>query len=70
MMARGECLEWIVLYRSWSTEVRELLMLMIGRKTVRSEGVAREESGGSCDSGHYSIRKSRRRQDGGRLADC
>jgi len=52
MMARGECPKWIVLYRGWSTVLRELVMLVEDRKTVVvGSGV---ESGGSCDGGHCS----------------
>jgi len=57
MVAGAECLKWFVDDHSWSTVVRELLMLMEGRKTVLvgCEGMARGvESGGSYNCGHYS----------------
>jgi hypothetical protein len=60
MMARGECFKWIVvLYRSWSTVLRNVVLVMEGSKlvVVRSESVARGvESRGNCESGHCSIR--------------
>jgi hypothetical protein len=60
MMARGECFKWIVvLYRSWSTVLRNVVLMMEGSKLIvvrRSERVARGmESGGNCESGHCSI---------------
>jgi hypothetical protein len=65
MMVMGECPKWVVvLYHSRSTVLRNLVLMMEGRKpvVVRSEGMARGmEGGGNCESGHCS--RSRRRQD-------
>lgn len=41
-MARGECLKWVMLLgRSWTTVLTELVLLMEGHKliVVRSEGM-------------------------------